>query len=157
MIDRLIEKICATGNPTVVGLDPRLDLIPMAIKEESYSRYGRTPEGVADSFFLFNKALIDALYDIVPAVKPQIAMYEALGVAGLVAYDKTIIYAKKKGLVVIGDVKRGDISTTAAAYADAHLGVTRVDRTPFKGFDADMITLNPYMGVDSINPFLEVM
>jgi len=122
IIDRLIEKIKLTNNPTVVGLDPRLSYIPEHIKEEAYQKYAKTPMGAAEAFWQFNKAIIDAIYDLVPAVKPQIAMYEQLGPAGIACYIKTIAYAKEMGLIVIGDIKRSDIASTAEAYADGHIG-----------------------------------
>ena len=116
--DKLIEKIKETGNPTVVGLDPRMSFIPKHIKEECFAKYGKTPKAVAESFFMFNKEIIDATYDLIPAVKPQVAMYEMLGTDGFESYINTIKYAKEKGLVIIGDIKRGDIASTAENYSD---------------------------------------
>lgn len=153
IIDRLIEKIKETGNPTVVGLDPKLDFIPKHLLEECFEKYGETPKGVAEAFLQFNKEIIDEVSDLVPAVKPQIAMYENYGVEGLNAYVKTIEYAKSKGLIVIGDIKRSDISSTAEAYSDAHLGVVSINGKPHEMFPSDFITVNPYLGYDSIEPF----
>lgn len=155
IIDRLIEKIKETENPTVVGLDPRLSYIPAHITDKYFEKYGNTPKAAAKSMLKFNKKIIDSIYDIVPAVKPQIAMYERYGIDGLKAYAKTIEYAKQKGLVVIGDIKRSDIASTAEAYSDGHIGVVDINGQKYKGFDCDFITLNPYLGSDSITPFLK--
>jgi orotidine-5'-phosphate decarboxylase len=156
IIDRLIDKINETGNPTVVGLDPRLAYIPSYITEKYYAKYGKTPKAVAKSMFKFNKKIIDAVCDIVPAVKPQIAMYERYGIEGLKAYAQTCEYAKLKGLIVIGDIKRSDISSTAEAYSDGHIGNVQIEDATFGGdFNQDFITLNPYLGGDSITPFLK--
>ncbi len=155
MIDKLIEKIQEKENPTVVGLDPRLNFIPEHIKNDAYEKFGKTPEGAAEAFYQFNCQIIDAIYDIVPAVKPQIAMYEQYGGAGIEAYIKTIKYAKEKELVIIGDIKRGDISTTAEAYADGHIGRANVEGEKFEVYHEDSITLNAYLGYDSIQPFIK--
>lgn len=155
IIDKLIEKINQTGNPSVVGLDPRLNFIPEYITSKYYQKYGNTPKAVAKSMYKFNKKIIDAVYDIVPAVKPQIAMYERYGIEGLKAYDKTCKYAKSKGLIVIGDIKRSDIASTAEAYSDGHIGKVDINGTLFDSFAQDYITLNPYLGSDSITPFLK--
>ncbi|HHW66297.1 MAG: orotidine-5-phosphate decarboxylase [Epulopiscium sp.] len=154
MIDRLIEKIEKTKNPTVVGLDPRLGFVPGFIKEEAYELYGKTPKAAARAFYEFNKAIIDAVYDLVPAVKPQVAMYEQYGPEGIKAYIDTILYAKEKGLVVIGDVKRSDIASTAEAYADGHIGRVKVEDEVHEVYHEDSITLNPYLGYDSIEPYM---
>ncbi|NDL68184.1 orotidine-5'-phosphate decarboxylase [Anaerotalea alkaliphila] len=154
MIDELIGKIKETGNPTVVGLDPRLDYIPAFLREASYDRFGKTLEGAAQSFLDFNKAIIDEIHDLVPAVKPQVAMYEQYGAEGIRAYIDTIRYAKSKGLVVIGDIKRSDIASTAEAYSDGHIGQVDVDGQAHTVYREDFITLNPYLGVDSIEPYL---
>jgi orotidine-5'-phosphate decarboxylase len=119
-IDKLINRIDELGNPSVVGLDPSLSMTPKSLANEMYDAYGRTPLAVSEMFFLYNKAIIDAVADVVPAVKPQIAMYERYGADGVAAYIRTCGYAADKGLYVIGDIKRGDISSTAEAYA-AHL------------------------------------
>ncbi len=155
IIDRLIERIKATENPTVVGLDPRLNYIPSFITEKYYAKYGTTPKAAAKAMYKFNKHIIDAVFDIVPAVKPQIAMYERYGIDGLKAYDKTCRYAKSKGLIVIGDIKRSDIASTAEAYSDGHIGRVNIEGMEYEGFAQDFITLNPYLGSDSITPFLK--
>ena len=154
--DVLQEKIIALKNPTVAGLDPKPEYVPEHIRRESYGRYGETLEGAADAVLQFNKGLIDALCDIVPAVKPQSAYYERLGWHGMIALEQTIRYAHGKGMYVIADIKRGDIGSTAEAYADAWLGATKVGETLCQGFNADCVTLNGYMGADSVNPFLKV-
>ncbi len=155
IVDRLIEKIDQTGSPIVVGLDPRLSFVPRHIKEMAFSRYGKTPEGAAEAFFVFNCGIIDAVADLVPAVKPQVAMYEQLGAAGIDAYIRTIAYAREKGLVVIGDVKRGDIASTAEAYADGHIGRVTIEGELTEVFGEDMITINPYLGIDSVEPYFK--
>lgn len=154
MIDRLIDKIRLTGNPTVVGLDPTLEMMPGYIKKEKFSEYWKTPKAVAEMFLDFNKEIIDAVFDLVPAVKPQIAMYEKYGIDGLSAYIETIAYAKEKGLIVIGDIKRGDIASTAEAYA-AHIGGTQIEDEYFDLWKEDAVTLNPYLGTDGIAPFIK--
>ncbi len=154
MIDALIRRIDALKNPTVVGLDPTLEMIPGYLKEEMFARYGKTPEAVAEMFLAFNTAIMDAVKDIVPAVKPQIAFYERFGIAGLAAYEKTAALAGEKGFIVIGDIKRGDIGSTAAAYA-AHIGGTEIEGEKFDLWHEDFITVNPYLGVDGIKPFVD--
>ena len=154
MIDRLIDKIDRMDNPTVVGLDPTYEMIPEKIKKEMLALYGKTPKAVAEMFVAFNKGLIDSLHDIVPAAKPQIAMYEKYGIDGINAYIQTIRYAKEKGMIVIGDIKRGDIASTAAAYA-AHLEGVEVEGEWFDLWNTDAVTLNPYMGFDGIEPFIK--
>lgn len=154
--DRLIAKIIETKNPTVAGLDPKLDYIPAYIKEESYAKYGKNLEGAADALLTFNKALIDALCDIVPAVKPQAAYYEMYGFYGVKALYETIAYAKEKGMFVIIDGKRNDIGTTMEAYATAHLGKTDVEGVKFEAFGADALTVNGYLGTDGIKPLLKI-
>lgn len=155
MIDKLIEKIEKLQNPTVVGLDPRLNFIPEYIKEKAYESHGKTPVAAAEAFLQFNKTIIDAIYDLVPAVKPQIAMYEQYGFEGIKAYIDTIKYAKNKGLMVIGDIKRGDITSTAKAYADGHIGRVEVEGEYHEIYKEDSITLNPYLGYDSIEPYMD--
>jgi orotidine-5'-phosphate decarboxylase len=155
IIDRLIEKINETGNPTVVGLDPRMSFIPEYIKKECFEKYGETPKAVAESFFMFNKEIIDATYDLIPAVKPQVAMYEMLGTDGFESYINTIKYAKEKGLVIIGDIKRGDIASTAENYSDGHIGKVKAGSREFEIYHEDFITINPYMGQDSVEPYFE--
>ncbi len=154
--DRLIEGIKRTNNPTVAGLDPKLDYIPDFIKEQAFARYGRTLEGAAEALFVFNKGLIDALCDIVPAVKPQAAYYEMYGWQGVRALEKTIAYAKSKGMFVITDGKRNDIGTTMEAYAKAHLGETAVEGEVFEPFGGDALTVNAYLGTDGVKPVLNV-
>lgn len=153
MIDRLINQIEQMANPTVVGLDPTYEMIPKAIREEMLEKYGKTPKAVSEMFLSFNKAIINQICDLVPAVKPQIAMYEQYGIEGLKAYTETIAYAKEKGLFIIGDIKRGDIASTAAAYA-AHLNGVQIEGTRFDLWNEDAVTLNPYMGFDAIKPFI---
>jgi len=154
MIDTLVRKIQETQNPTVVGLDPRLTMIPDFIKKEAYSTYGKTPLGAAKAFLAFNKAIIDEVYDLIPAVKPQVAMYEQFGAVGMQAYIDTIAYAKSKDLVIIGDIKRCDIASTAENYSDGHIGRVSVEEEKFEIYKEDFITLNPYMGYDSIEPYM---
>lgn len=155
MIQKLIANIQKTNAPIVVGLDPMLNYIPKQVQEKAFKEYGETLEGAAEAIWHFNKAIVDETYDIIPAVKPQIAMYEQFGIPGLMAYKKTVDYCKEKGLVVIGDIKRGDIGSTSAAYATGHVGKVQVGSKKYAGFDVDFVTLNPYMGSDSINPFIE--
>ena len=155
MISRLIEKIQKTA-PIVVGLDPQLKFIPKQLLEASYKEIGENPEGVADAIFKFNKGIVDAVYDIIPAVKPQIAMYEVFGIPGLIAFDKTVKYCREKGLVVIGDIKRGDIGSTSAAYAQGHLGSVEIGGKKFRGFEEDFATVNPYLGSDGVKPFIDI-
>lgn len=155
LIDRLIEKIKQTENPTVVGLDPRLSYVPDCIVKRCYDQYGYTPKAVAEAMLEFNKRIIDEIYDIVPAVKPQVAMYERYGIEGMDCYVKTIEYAKSKGLIIIGDIKRSDIASTAEAYSDGHIGRVKIGENEYDGFKEDFITLNPYLGSDSITPFLK--
>ena len=156
MINRLIENIQKTNAPIVVGLDPMLSYIPAHILRKAYDDFGETLEGAGEAVWQYNKGIVDAVCDLVPAVKPQIAMYEQFGIPGLVAFDKTAKYCKEKGLVVIGDVKRGDIGSTSAAYAVGHLGRVQVGANRIAVFDEDFATVNPYLGSDGINPFLEV-
>lgn len=155
-LDRLIEKIVEKQNPTVAGLDPKLSYIPDFIKEEAFAKYGKTLEGAAEAILVYNKALIDALCDIVPAVKPQAAYYEMYGWQGVRALTETIAYAKSRGMFVITDGKRNDIGTTMEAYATAHLGVTDVDGTEAAAFGADALTVNGYLGADGIVPVINV-
>lgn len=156
MINKLVEKIKKTGAPVVVGLDPMLSYVPEHLLQQSFAQYGETPEGAADAIWQFNKGIIDSVYDLIPAVKPQIAMYEQFGIEGLKAFQKTVAYCHEKDLIVIGDVKRGDIGSTSAAYATAHLGKVTVGGSRFSAFDEDFATVNPYFGTDGIQPFLDV-
>lgn len=153
--DALQEKIRAKKNPTVAGLDPKPEQIPPHILKASYETYGETLQGAAEAVWTFNQGLIDALCDVVPAVKPQAAYYERLGWRGLEVMERTIAYAREKDLFVIADIKRGDIGSTAQAYADAWLGETRVGEASHPVFNADCVTLNGYMGSDTIEPFVE--
>ena len=156
MISRLAEKIKEKNNPSVAGLDPNLGLIPDHIKKESFDKFGKTLEGAAFAVWEFNRQLIDALCDIVPAVKPQIAMYEQFGLPGMAVYKNTVDYAHEKGLIVIGDIKRGDIGSTSLSYAAGHLGETDVDGVRISAFNEDFATVNPYLGIDGVSPFIDV-
>ena len=156
MINKLIEKIRKTNAPIVVGLDPMLNYIPKHIQKNAFAEFGETLEGAAEAIWQFNKGIVDATYDLIPAVKPQIAMYEQFGIPGLQAYKKTVDYCKSKDLVVIGDIKRGDIGSTSAAYAVGHLGHVQVGSKKYAGFDEDFATVNPYLGSDGVKPFIEV-
>ena len=156
MIKQLIQNIEKKDAPIVVGLDPMMNYVPAFIQKQAYEQYGETLEGAAEAIWVYNKGIIDATYDLIPAVKPQIAMYEQFGVPGLAAYQKTCAYAKQKGLVVIGDVKRGDIGSTSAAYAVGHLGMVTVGSKQYAPFDEDFATVNPYLGTDGIKPFIDV-
>jgi len=146
MINKLNAKIVKTNAPIVVGLDPMLKYIPEHILKKAYAEYGETLKGAAEAVFEFNKRVIDATYDLIPAVKPQIAMYEQFGIEGVMAYKRTLDYAHEKDLVVIADVKRGDIGSTSEAYAVGHLGKVQVGSKMYAGFDADFATVNPYLG-----------
>lgn len=156
MINKLVDKIKKTDAPIVVGLDPMMKFIPKHITEQAFASYGETLEGAAEAVWQYNKAIVDAVYDLIPAVKPQIAMYEQFGIPGLSAFQKTVDYCKSKDLIVIGDVKRGDIGSTSAAYATAHLGKVKVGNSLRSVFDEDFATVNPYLGSDGIQPFLDV-
>ena len=156
MIQKLISKTQKTGAPIVVGLDPMLNYIPEHIQKKAFGEFGETLEGAAEAVWQYNKAIVDAVYDLIPAVKPQIAMYEQFGVEGVKAFKKTVDYCKSKDLVVIGDVKRGDIGSTSAAYAVGHLGKVQVGSQTYAGFDEDFATVNPYLGSDGVKPFMEV-
>jgi orotidine-5'-phosphate decarboxylase len=155
IIDRLIERIKATNNPTVVGLDPRLDYVPEETRRRAYAEHGETLAGAGAAIFEFNKYIIDEVYELVPAVKPQIAMYEQFGAPGVDCYIKTVAYARAKGLIVIGDVKRSDIASTAQAYSDGHIGRVAVGSQSLAALDTDFITINPYLGFDSVEPYLD--
>lgn len=156
MINKLVEKIKKTGAPIVVGLDPMMNFVPEHIKKAAFAEKGETLEGAAEAIWLFNKEIIDKTYDLIPAVKPQIAMYEQFGIPGLIAFQKTVDYCHEKDLVVIGDIKRGDIGSTSAAYATAHLGKVQVGNTMCEGFHEDFVTVNPYLGTDGVQPFIDV-
>ena len=152
----LIEKIIELKNPTVAGLDPKLDYVPQYIREKCFEQYGRTLEGAAEALYEFNTGLIDALCDIVPAVKPQMAYYEMYGWQGVRTFERTVEYAKSKGMYVITDGKRNDIGATMEAYAAGHLGITDVDGEQIAAFGADALTVNGYLGSDGIDPLLKV-
>lgn len=156
MIQKLIANIQKTKAPLVVGLDPMLNYIPAHVQKKAYAEFGETLEGAAEAIWQFNKEIVDKTYDIIPAVKPQIAMYEQFGIPGLVAFKKTVDYCKEKGLVVIGDIKRGDIGSTSAAYAVGHLGKVQVGSNFYTPFGEDFATVNPYLGSDGVKPFIDV-
>lgn len=156
MINQLVANIKKTGAPIVVGLDPMLNYIPEQVQKKAFAEYGETLEGAAEAIWQFSKEIVDKTYDLIPAVKPQIAMYEQFGLPGLAAFKKTVDYCKEKGLVVIGDIKRGDIGSTSAAYAVGHIGKVKVGSKTYAPFDEDFVTVNPYLGSDGVNPFLDV-
>ena len=156
MIQKLVEKIKKTHAPICVGLDPMLSYIPDHILKKAYGEFGETLEGAAEAVWQYNKAIVDATFDLIPAVKPQSAMYEQFGVEGLKAFQKTVDYCREKGLIVIGDVKRGDIGSTSAAYATGHLGAVKVGSKTYPAFNEDFITVNPYLGTDGVKPFIDV-
>lgn len=156
MINQLVAKIQEKDAPIVVGLDPMLNYVPDWIQKKAFEEYGETLEGAAEAIWQFNKGIVDATYDLIPAVKPQIAMYEQFGIPGLVAFKKTVDYCKEKGLVVIGDIKRGDIGSTSTAYAVGHLGKVTVGSKSYSGFDEDFVTVNPYLGSDGVKPFIDI-
>ena len=156
MINKLISNIRKTNAPIVVGLDPMLNYIPEHIQKKAFAEFGETLEGAAEAIWQYNKGIVDATFDLIPAVKPQIAMYEQFGIPGLIAYKKTVEYCKSKDLVVIGDIKRGDIGSTSAAYAVGHLGQVQVGSKKYAGFDEDFATVNPYLGSDGVKPFMNV-
>ena len=156
MTSKLVKRIKETGAPIVVGLDPQMSFIPEHILEASVKERGETLDAAGEAFFEFNKGIIDAVKDIVPAVKPQIAMYERYGLPGVASYLRTVEYAKEAGLIVIGDIKRGDIGSTSSAYAEGHLGEVAVGGSVFAPFGEDFATVNPYLGSDGVKPFIDV-
>lgn len=156
MIRQLIEIIQKTKAPICVGLDPMLSYVPEHIQAAAFEQYGETLEGAAEAIWQFNKEIVDHTFDLIPAVKPQIAMYEQFGIEGLKVYKRTVDYCKEKGLVVIGDAKRGDIGSTSAAYATGHIGSVQVGSKTYSGFDTDFLTVNPYLGTDGVKPFVDV-
>lgn len=156
MINKLIAKIKKTNAPIVVGLDPMMKFVPEYIKEAAFAEYGETLEGAAEAVWQYNRGIVDAVCDLIPAVKPQIAMYEQFGIPGLEVFKKTVDYCKEKDLVVIGDVKRGDIGSTSEAYAVGHLGKVQVGSKSYYGLNEDFVTVNPYLGSDGVKPFLKV-
>lgn len=151
IIDQLIEKIKIMKNPTVIGLDPRYEMLPKCVKE----KYPKTIEGVGQAIIEYNKELIDAIYDIIPAIKPQIAFYEMYGIPGMQAFKETCEYAKQKGMFVIADIKRGDIGSTAQGYSNAYLGKTKIEENEQSLYDIDFVTVNPYMGTNCVKPFID--
>ena len=155
MIEKLVERIKKLEAPIVVGLDPTLNFVPGFLLDKAVNEKGETLEAAADAIFEFNKKIVDAVYDLIPAVKPQIAMYEQFGIPGLMAYKQTVDYCHEKGLLVIGDAKRGDIGSTSTAYAIGHLGKVKIGGTEIAPIDTDFLTINPYMGSDSVVPFVE--
>lgn len=156
MIQKLIDNIKKTNAPIVVGLDPMLSYLPEFLTKKAYNEYGETLKGASEAIYEYNKAIIDAICDIVPAIKPQIAMYEQFGVEGMIAFERTVTYAQQKGMLVIGDIKRGDIGSTSEAYAIGHLGKVEINGKKIEAFHEDFVTVNPYLGSDGIKPFLKV-
>lgn len=156
MINQLVSKIQKLNAPVVVGLDPMLSYVPEHIVNKAIKEYGETLDGAGEAIWEYNKEIVDHIYDLIPAVKPQVAMYEQFGIPGMIAYKKTVDYCKEKGLVVIGDVKRGDIGSTSTAYAVGHLGKVQVGSKKIAAFDEDFATVNPYLGSDGIDPFIKV-
>ena len=154
-VDNLVKKIKETGNPSVAGLDPKIDYVPEYIKEKAFAEYGKGLKGACEAIWEFNKGLIDALYDVVPAVKPQSAFYEMYGLDGEEVLHRTIKYAKEKGLYVILDAKRNDIGSTAEAYSKAYIGKTEIEGELFEACPTDSMTVNPYLGTDGIKPFID--
>ena len=153
-VDLLVKKIKEMGNPSVAGLDPKIEYVPEFIRKKSYEKYGKNLKGAAEAIWEFNRTLIGALYDIVPSVKPQSAFYELYGLRGEEVMHRTIAYAKEKGLYVILDVKRNDIGSTAEAYSKAYLGKTEVDGVECEACGVDCVTVNPYLGTDGMLPFV---
>lgn len=156
LMQRLVTKIKKTNAPIVVGLDPMMKFIPEHITKKAFAEYGETLAGAGEAIWQYNKGIIDAVCDLVPAVKPQIAMYEQFGVEGVAAYKKTIDYCREKDLVIIGDIKRGDIGSTSSAYAVGHLGKVQVGSKTYAPFNEDFATVNPYLGTDGVKPFVDV-
>lgn len=151
VMDRLIEKIKEMNNPTVIGLDPRYEMLPECVTK----KYPKSLEGVAQAIIEYNKLIIDSVYDIIPAIKPQIAFYEMYGIPGMKAFQETCQYAKEKGMIVIADIKRGDIGSTATGYSNAYLGKTPIGDKEESIYDVDFVTVNPYMGTDCVKPFID--
>jgi len=153
--DQLIKSIIEKKSPIVVGLDPRFDNLPLSIKEKYLDLHGNTFKAVSGALIEFNRGIIDAIYDLVPAVKPQVAFYEQYGIEGMIAYKDACDYARSKGLIVVADVKRGDIGSTSKAYSNAHLGRVSINGTKLSAFEADFATINPYLGNDCMSEFIE--
>ena len=156
MISKLVDGIKEKDAPIVVGLDPQLSFVPEYILNKWYKELGYTLEAVGEAFFEYNKGILDACADLIPAVKPQIAMYEQYGIPGIICYKKTVDLAHEKGLVVIGDIKRGDIGSTSESYAIGHIGSVTLGDNKIKPFDEDIVTVNPYLGSDGVKPFVDV-
>lgn len=156
MINELVKKISDLSAPVVVGLDPMLSYVPEHITKKVIEEKGETLEAAGEIIWQYNKAIVDAIYDIIPAVKPQIAMYEQFGIPGMIAFNKTCEYCKEKRLVVIGDIKRGDIGSTSGAYAAGHLGKVQIGSKTYSGFSEDFVTVNPYLGTDGVKPFVDI-
>ena len=156
MINKLVKEIQAKKAPIVVGLDPMLNYVPEHVQKAAFAEFGETLEGAGEAIFQFNKEIVDKTYDLIPAVKPQIAMHEQFGIPGMIAFKKTVDYCKEKGLVVIADIKRGDIGSTSSAYAVGHVGEVQVGTNKYVPFDEDFVTVNPYLGSDGIRPFMDV-
>lgn len=156
MMNQLVKNIKEKDAPIVVGLDPKLDYLPEKLLAEAIDSRGETLDAAAEAIWQFNKGIIDATYDLIPAVKPQSAMYEQFGIPGMEAFKRTCDYARSKGLVIIGDVKRGDIGSTSEAYAVGHLGRVRVGSKSFYPFTEDFVTVNPYLGSDGVKPFIKI-
>ncbi len=156
MISKLIQEIQKKNAPIVVGLDPMLSYVPSHIQKKAFKEFGETLEGAAEAIWQYNKGIVDTTCDLIPAVKPQIAMYEQFGISGLMAFHRTVEYCKSKGLIVIGDIKRGDIGSTSQAYAVGHIGKVQVGGNSFAGFDEDFVTVNPYLGSDGVKPFVDI-
>ena len=150
-MDRLIEKIIKMKSPVVMGLDPRYEMIPECVR----NKYSLDLEGASKAILEYNKTLIDNTYDIIPAIKPQMAFYEMFGIHGMQTFLDTCKYAKEKGMIVIADNKRGDIGSTAKGYSNAYLGKTKIGEIEESIFDVDFMTVNPYMGTDCVKPFVE--
>ncbi len=153
--ERLQDKIREMKNPTVAGLDPKLEYVPSFIVEEKMKQYGQTLRCAAEAIYEYNVGLIDALCDVVPAVKPQSAFYERFGFEGVEVLKRTVDYAKSEGIDVIMDAKRGDIGSTAEGYSEAYLGSVTIGETEVEPFGCDCLTINAYLGSDGINPFIK--
>jgi len=154
-INKLVKMIKEKRSPILVGLDPRIEQIPGEVKDKYFAEHGNTFKAVGLSFIEFNRGIIDAIADLVPAVKPQIAFYEKYGIEGLLAYKDTCDYAAEKGLYVLADVKRGDIGSTSKAYSEAHIGATDINGEKHTAFFSDSLTVNPYFGDDCLKEFVD--
>ena len=165
MIQKLMDAIRSKNAPVVAGLDPNLSFVPRHLQDEAREKVSASGnytddelalQSAAEAVWQFNKGIVDAMYESVPAVKPLVAMYEQFGLPGLAAYDRTVKYCREKGLIIIGDVKRGDIGSTSASYAKAHIGRIGIGGRNIPVFDVDFATVNPYLGTDGIKPFVDV-